>query len=78
MKRIREVAETGVRYGYRRIHVLLRREGWLVNASRRHHERDRSLRTLRWRDTDSNRRSRLSGRRSGDRLAVVLDDAGLP
>jgi putative transposase len=32
IKRIREIAETRVRYGYRRIHVLLRREGWLVNA----------------------------------------------
>ena len=34
MKRIREIAETRVRYGYRRIHVLLRREGWRVNAKR--------------------------------------------
>jgi len=25
---IREPAETHVRYGYRRIHVLLRRDGW--------------------------------------------------
>ena len=33
-KRIREIAETRVRYGYRRIHVLLRREGWRVNAKR--------------------------------------------
>ena len=32
--RIKEIAETRVRYGYRRIHVLLRREGWLVNAKR--------------------------------------------
>jgi putative transposase len=32
MKRIKEIAETRVRYGYRRIHVLLKREGWLVNA----------------------------------------------
>jgi putative transposase len=30
-KRIRELAETRVRYGYRRIHVLLLREGWQVN-----------------------------------------------
>ena len=30
--RIKEIAETRVRYGYRRIHVLLRREGWLVNV----------------------------------------------
>lgn len=29
-KRIREIAETRVRYGYRRIHVLLQREGWAV------------------------------------------------
>jgi putative transposase len=33
-KRIREIAETRVRYGYRRIHVLLRREGWAVNVKR--------------------------------------------
>ena len=33
-QRIREIAETRVRYGYRRIHVLLRREGWAVNAKR--------------------------------------------
>ena len=30
--RIKEIAETRVRYGYRRIHVLLRREGWMVNV----------------------------------------------
>lgn len=34
MKRIKEIAETRVRYGYRRIHVLLRREGWDVNHKR--------------------------------------------
>ncbi len=33
-KRIREIAETRVRYGYRRIHVLLAREGWQVNHKR--------------------------------------------
>jgi putative transposase len=33
-KRIKEIAETRVRYGYRRIHVLLRREGWPVNVKR--------------------------------------------
>jgi putative transposase len=33
-KRIREIAETRTRYGYRRIHVLLRREGWRINAKR--------------------------------------------
>jgi putative transposase len=33
-QRIEEIAKTRVRYGYRRIHVLLRREGWPVNAKR--------------------------------------------
>lgn len=32
--RIREICETRVRYGYRRVHVLLRREGWEVNVKR--------------------------------------------
>ena len=34
--RIKGIAETRVRYGYRRIHVLLRREGWLINEKRVH------------------------------------------
>lgn len=33
-QRIKELAETRVRYGYRRLHILLRREGWRVNAKR--------------------------------------------
>ena len=33
-QRIKEIAETRVRYGYRRIHVLLKREGWAINAKR--------------------------------------------
>ena len=33
-KRIKGIAETRVRYGYRRIHVLLKREGWAINAKR--------------------------------------------
>ncbi len=32
--RIRELAAVRVRYGYRRLHSLLRREGWRVNAKR--------------------------------------------
>lgn len=31
---MKEIAATRVRYGYRRIHVLLRREGWPVNSKR--------------------------------------------
>ena len=33
-QRVRELAAARVRYGYRRIHVLLRREGWTVNHKR--------------------------------------------
>ena len=33
-KRIKEITEVRVRYGYRRVHVLLRREGWVVNPKR--------------------------------------------
>ena len=34
--RIKEICATRVRYGYRRVHVLLRREGWDVNIKRTH------------------------------------------
>ena len=30
-QRIKEISQTRVRYGYRRVHVLLRREGWSIN-----------------------------------------------
>ena len=33
-RRLRELAATHVRYGYRRLTVLLRREGWKINAKR--------------------------------------------
>jgi len=32
--RIWEIAEVRIRYGYRRIHVLLLREGWHINHKR--------------------------------------------
>jgi len=32
--RIKEISQARVRYGYRRIHVLLKREGWTVNHKR--------------------------------------------
>jgi putative transposase len=32
--RLRDLAASRVRYGYRRLHILLRREGWPVNAKR--------------------------------------------
>lgn len=33
-RRICEIASTRIRYGYKRIHVLLKREGWYVNHKR--------------------------------------------
>ena len=33
--RMREIAQTQVRFGYRRIHVLLRREGWYLGKGTR-------------------------------------------
>ena len=33
-RRIKEICETRVRYGYRRVHVLLRREGWMINMKK--------------------------------------------
>jgi putative transposase len=33
-KRIKEIAAIRVRYGYKRIHTLLKREGWVVNHKR--------------------------------------------
>jgi putative transposase len=35
-RRIREIAETRIRYGMWRIHTLLRREGWLINHKKTH------------------------------------------
>lgn len=32
--RIKDICATRVRYGYRRVHVLLKREGWDVNVKR--------------------------------------------
>ena len=32
--RIKEICQTRVRYGYRRVHVLLRREGWFLGQNK--------------------------------------------
>lgn len=32
--RIKEICATRVRYGYRRVHVMLRREGWIINQKK--------------------------------------------
>jgi len=33
-QRIREICQTRIRYGYRRVHVLLRREGWSLGQNK--------------------------------------------
>jgi putative transposase len=33
-QRIRDICQTRVRFGYRRVHVLLRREGWVINMKK--------------------------------------------
>lgn len=33
-RRLRELAQARVSYGYKRLHVLLRRDGWMVNVKR--------------------------------------------
>ncbi len=33
-QRIKEICQTRVRFGYRRVHVLLRREGWEINQKK--------------------------------------------
>ena len=33
-QRMHEIVATRVRYGYRRVHILLRREGWEVGRNR--------------------------------------------
>jgi putative transposase len=57
--RLRDLAATRVRYGYRRLHVLLQREGWRVNHKRvyrLYREEGLSIRTKR-------RKKRVSGPR---------------
>jgi len=34
--RIKAICETRIRYGYRRVHVMLQREGWDINVKRTH------------------------------------------
>lgn len=33
-RRIKEICETRIRYGYRRVHVLLLRDGWKLNMKK--------------------------------------------
>jgi putative transposase len=69
--RINELAEARVRYGCRRLHVLLRREGWDANhkkVHRLHREEGRSIRTR------TPRRRRACRYRSGRTAAGGAND----
>jgi putative transposase len=33
-QRVKEICQTRVRYGYRRVYVLLRRDGWRINQKK--------------------------------------------
>lgn len=42
-QRIKEICQTRVRYGYRRVHVLLRREGCSINQKKTRRDRELGL-----------------------------------
>ena len=65
--RLKELAATRISFGYRRLQILLRREGWQVNAKRiyrLYREENLSLRTKR-------PRRRVSCQRRGERGAAT-------
>ena len=69
--RLKELAESRVRYGYRRLHVLLQREGWKVNHKRIYRlysEEGLSIRTR------SPKRRRACRYRSGRSEAEAMND----
>lgn len=69
--RLKELAESRVRYGYRRLHILLQREGWLVNHKRLYRlyrEEGLSIRTR------SPKRRRACRYRSGRSEADGMND----
>lgn len=85
-RRLRELAGTHVRYGYRRLTVLLRREGWHVNAKRiyrLYREEDLIVRTKQRRKLARRQRpaaaanaARVNQRWSMDFVSDKLADAG--
>lgn len=82
-QRMREIAHTRVRYGYRRVHVLLRREGWQLGrnqAYRLYVEEQLQLRSKlpKRRKMVMQRRQRVQPRRGGEvwTMDFVADELG--
>ena len=75
-QRMREIANTRVRYGYRRVHILLKREGWQLGRSqayRLYSEEQLQLRSKlpRRRKMVVQRRQRIEPRKAGDAWTAV-------
>ncbi|MHB1861381.1 MAG: IS3 family transposase [Gemmatimonadaceae bacterium] len=63
-RRLRELATVRVSYGHRRLHVLLRREGWRVNHKKTHRlYREEGLRLRRSRGRSGRSSRALAGAR---------------
>lgn len=66
-ERIRDICQTRVRYGYRRVHVLLEREGWGTNIKRTY----RIYRELGMQLRNKTPKRRVKAKRREDRQAAV-------
>jgi putative transposase len=66
-KRIKEICETQVRYGYRRMHYILRRDGWAVNLKKVY----RLYRELGLQLRSKTRRRRVKAKLREDRTTAV-------
>jgi len=70
--RLKDLAQSRVRYGYRRLHILLRREGWRINHKRTYRlyvEENLQMRTKR------PKRRRAATHRVSGRSATARDQA---
>jgi transposase InsO family protein len=74
-QRIKEIAATRVRYGYRRVHVLLRREGWPINQKKNAADLSRVRSATAQQNTETPGQGQAAGRSSsGNSLSRDLGD----
>ena len=76
--RIKAICETRVRYGYRRVDVLLRREGWHVNQKRIRRIYNELGLQLRNKTPKRRVKAKLRGSRTGDTAERCLGDGLRP